>query len=687
MCLPCGPGHGAHTRTTQRGKLRPLTALLLLRHRGRLSDHLPTFIGKSIGSRRSTLGNTHSVVTRRIDRSRHTHGRLHGRFSQRTIVASGIIGNGRRRTTGCHSCFSFDRPLGHYSSRHLLTVHQKRSRNLLGMDVDPSSRRYTKQLRRVCIHNGGRYDHRMNRTIHSTCGQLLGPSVRARFSTLDGRGTSRRTVHIFTKGLERLLLTPPLKRGQIVKISPNCHAKYGVIYLSTRNSLLRGRAVCPRPPGGRCSRTTHDVIGLMRRCRVRTVTVNGNATDHRARRFVASRHCSHRLRMFMMDRSKTSVCSTSGATQSRFPRCSIAIHKTMSVNHQLVSPLTRLIGVSTGSVKIKRCRRSISRALLGGSLSRAIRDYIGLMNIGLGATDHRLLACVSKLNPTLTRGVISCHARGKPFDSHGRLLGMPEVKTGTFRRYTKFLHVPRTGGPLSGSTIRPRDCPVIRRVTGSLGYAMSRLVGDGRLHDQVSVGGCIAPAIKLPALASVVRRLSGPKHSPQRRVRIFRFSGGMGAVRSLARKVRLPNVIGGVAGFNYFMSVKVGRGNLIRMSRLTSGFIDSPAAMIDVRRRMQIGIVDVSLRHGHVRLAVGKLGRWLRRNGGRCKEECEGLQLIHFLWKSTTSERGRQGMRRAFQGETSRTYSNKGRCPRRQESEKARYRSFLHAYPNTQRQG
>lgn len=572
------------------------------------------FIGKRIGSRRSTLGKTHSVLTRRVDRSRQSHGLVHGRFRHRTLVRSGIIGKGRTRrtSTGCHSCFSFYRPLGGYSSRHLLTLHQKRSRNILGMAVFPRSRSvYGRHLRELFMQTGGRYTRRIRRTLASTCGHLLGPTVRARFTTLDGRGTSRRTVQMFTRGLHRLLLTPPLKRGQIVNVSPKFHAKYGMIYLSTRNALLRGRTVCPRPPGSRCTRTTQGVIGLIRRCGVRTVTVKGKATDHRARRFMADRHCSHRMRIFIIDRSKTSVCSTSGATHRRFPSCSMAMHNTMSVNEELVSPLTRLIGVSTGSVNIKRCRRSISRAGLGTSLSRAMRDYIGLINIGIGATDGRLLACISKLNPALTRGVISCHARGNPFRSHHRLLGIPEVKTGTCRRYTKFLHVPRTGGPLSGSTIRPRDCPVIRRVTGSLGYAMTSLVGSGRLHDGVSLGGCIASAINLPALASVLRRLSGPKESPHRGVRMFRFSGGMHALSSLRRKVRLPNVIAGVAGFNYFISVNVGRGKLIRISRLTSHFIDGPTSIMHVRRRMHIGIVDVSRRQGHVRLAVGKLGGWV----------------------------------------------------------------------------
>lgn len=494
-------------------------------------------------------------------------------------------------------------------SRHLLTLHQNRARNVLHMDVSPSAANYLSQLGHHFIGKQNRASSRMSVTMSSSFGHLLGPSVRARFTGLDGTGTSRRTVHMFARGLHRLLLTPPLKRGHILNISPNCHANYGLIYLSTRKTLLRGRTVCPRPPRGRGDGTTTGITRLMTACTVSTVTVKGKATDHRARRFVAGVHCSHGMRIFIIDRGKTSVCSTSGVTHSRFPRCSIAIHNTIDVNHHLVSPLTRLIGVSPGDVNIKRCRRSIRRNTLGGDLSRAIRDYMGLINIGIGATDGRLLACVSKLNPALTRGVISCQARRKPFRSHHRLLGMPHVKRGTFRRDTNFLHVRSNGGPLSGSTIRPRDCPVIRLVTGSLGYAIARLVDGGRLGGGLSLGGCIASGIKVPALLSVVRRLSGPKHSPHRAVRMFSFSPAIGAVRSLGRKRILPNVIAGVAGFNYFISINVGRGKLIRVSRLTSHFVDSPARIISVRRRIGMGILDISLIHGQIRLSVGKVRR------------------------------------------------------------------------------
>lgn len=548
-------------------------------------------------------------MTRRIDRSRHTQGDIHGTFTHRNALATGIIGNGRRRTAGCHSCFSYSRSLGQYDSRHLLTVQHTRTRNLLGIDVDPSSRRYIRQLRHRFIQDGGPYKRRITRTIRSSCGHLLGPSVRARFTARDGRHTSRRTVGMFTRGLHRLLLTSPLKRGHIVNVSPKFHANYGIIYLSTRKGLLRGRGVCPRPPIDGRGRTFTGLRVVVRSCGVSTMTVNGKATDHRARRFLGRRHFGHSVRVFVIDRRKTSVCSTSGVTQSRFPSCSIAMHNTISVNEQLVSPLTRLMGVSPGSVNIKRCRRSISRAGLGGSLSRAMRGYMGLMNIGLGATDDRLLACVSKLNPRLTRGVIGCHTRGNTFASHGRLVGMPHVNTGTFRRYTNFLHVPRTGGPLSGATMRPRDCYVMRRVTGSLNYDMTRLVTGQRLHLGVGPRHCLSPAINVPALGSVLRRLSGPKHSPHKPVGVFRFSGGIHAVDSLHRNVRLPNVMKGVAGFNTFISVNVGRGKLMRLSRLTSEFVSSPGRMISVRRRVHMGMLDVSVSQGHVRLAVGKIRR------------------------------------------------------------------------------
>lgn len=233
---------------------------------------------------RTTLRKTGSVVTRAMDRDRRDEGRVHKRFHENTVVASGIItgGGSRRRTRHFSSCFSFSRPLGEYSSRQLLTVHHNRTTNFLHVDVSTSSRRYRGGLGHRCMRKCNRYRALMNRTISSTFGHLLGPDVRARFTTLDGRGTSRRTVIIFTRGLHRLLLTTPLNRGQIVTISPNFTGNYGAYYLSTRNGLVRRRVIFPRPPhggGDRTATTVRHVIGV---CRIRTVTINGNATDHRA---------------------------------------------------------------------------------------------------------------------------------------------------------------------------------------------------------------------------------------------------------------------------------------------------------------------------------------------------------------------------------------------------------------------
>ncbi len=608
LCLPFGPGHEAHTATTGRTNLRPLTSGVCSISVTSPITRTHGCINSGITSIRSTLDNTYSVVTRHLDRATSIHRALERVFGAHHLIAETAGGTANPSTVGCGSCFSCSRSLRHVTPRHLLTVLHTRSRNFVSIGVSTSPRGYKGG---VCCSFYRRH-HCPSRTLtpcvrstfSSSFGELLRPSVSGRILGRTGRGTSVRSVEVFKRGLERLLLTTPMNRGEILTVSPNFEANYGIIYLSRRNGLLRGRTVFPRPPTSRGIGSVRTLYAVIRHCNIRIVTVKGKATKHRARRFVGHIPLPTKMEIFVIDRSKTSVCSTSSITHTRFPRCSIAIHNTISVNHHLVSPLTRLIGVSPGSLKINRCRRSISRKLLGRALSGAIRDYIGGINMGLGATDDCLLDCISKVNPTLTRGVIRCHSKRNTCTDHQSLLGIGQLNSGTFRRYTNFLHVRNTSGPLSGSTIRPRTCRVISHVTTSLKIAAKRLIKGTSLYSGVSTSSCISNSFNLPAVGSVLGRLHGPNHSPHRSTRRFRFTRSVGAVRSLGANVRLPNVIAGVATFKTFISVKVGRGNLVRISRVNIGNRTSPSGILGLRRRIGIAILSMSLSHDHVNLEL-----------------------------------------------------------------------------------
>lgn len=378
--------------------------------------------------------------------------------------------------------------------------------------------------------------------------------------------------------------------------------------MSDANGFLRCRTVFPRRSTRRQRQTTRALTKVVHGRRVSLVTVNGNATDHRASTFIKrilGALDSPPIGIFI-GRSKTSVCSTDRITTTRFPSLSIAIQKTVDVTQQLRSPLTRLIGVSPGSVNIKRCRRSISRGQLGRGLSRAVRDYIGCIKMSLGVTSHRLLACMSNVAPTITGGVIRCHGTGNTFRSQGSLLGIGGLNPGTFRRTTNFLQVHSNGGPLSGATIRPRDCPVISRVTTSLKVPLTRVPRTASHLGQLRVHQCAARATKRLALRSVLRRLRGPNHSPHRRFACTHFRRNVGRVASLGPNVALRNAIAGIAGFKTFISIKIRRSKLIRVSRLTSHFIDSPGSVIGIKRIIGIQILRMSAQLGQVNLSVGR---------------------------------------------------------------------------------
>lgn len=387
--------------------------------------------------------------------------------------------------------------------------------------------------------------------------------------------------------------------------------------MSPAKGMVNAAMVCPATPaapGG--VRTTGSLLGgVVPGCRVSLVSLKGKATSERSRRFVMRLlgRVPRGIRCIVMGRTKTSICSTDGLTARRFPGFSIKREDTASVTEHLRSPLTRLMGVSPRSVNIKRCRRSVGRGGLKRTLNNIMRSYMGGINISLGATSSPLLSCVSNVSKALTGGVITCERRGKGFRGEGRLLGMPGLKPGTFRRYTKFVEVRNKAGPLSKADMRPRSCRTTKGLLRGRNFGPRSVTNNGLANLSLAVGSCGGLTrrlkVKRVALQSVIGRLRGPTHSPQSRVPGPVLEASILSVGSLGRKVVLGKAIQGIVSFNMFISVKIRRSKLIRVSRVASHFVGRPLRTIDMKSIMSMGIVDISLRGGQVRLAVEKV-RW-----------------------------------------------------------------------------
>ncbi len=226
LCHPCGDGGRAETAGTHRGNLRPLTMMVVGRSAARGVGGLTGgCVASRIGARRRTVRNTRSVVTRRVSSgSRFEGGVERGAFCAKRVRAGT---GGGSRSARCSLCCGCSRGVGGVPPREVLTVGETRGRNMVGKGVAYSDSRVARCLgERVLggisgvprgVRCGPGAAPVVGRTVVSTCGELVSPTVRERVEGCLARGTRRGSVRIFTGGLGRLLVRDPLIKGAVLK--------------------------------------------------------------------------------------------------------------------------------------------------------------------------------------------------------------------------------------------------------------------------------------------------------------------------------------------------------------------------------------------------------------------------------------------------------------------------------------
>lgn len=219
LCEPCHPGHHAHTAVTGRGKLRPLTSVVLLRvASGPMRRRTETCISRrgNIGGITRTLGKTGSVVTRHVSSRTSCHVCVHGLAAGGKDVSSAT--GGTRARSMCRVCCRFRRPIEGLTKRHVLTLGHNRGRGFVAIGMGTPRRSVLHCLGGEIVGGSGPGAAPVLGTImRSDCGHLVKPTVRQRVHDSLASGTRSNTVRMFNGGLRRLLVRPPVTNGIMLK--------------------------------------------------------------------------------------------------------------------------------------------------------------------------------------------------------------------------------------------------------------------------------------------------------------------------------------------------------------------------------------------------------------------------------------------------------------------------------------
>lgn len=355
------------------------------------------------------------------------------------------------------------------------------------------------------------------------------------------------------------------------------------------------------------TKTTITITTLYKKHNIKLITINNNTTSHKTKHFylnIQKQFPKITTQKIIINKTNTSIYSTSKLTTQKFPNLNISLHNTISITHHLQNPLTKLIKINPKSININQYQHNINQTQLTHKLNTIIKNYINTININLNTTSIPLLTHITNLTHIITQNIITWHNKNNQFQNHQQLLKINHLKPKTFKQYTNFLHINHNNNPLNTSTIHPKTYPIIKHILTTTQQTLKNLINNNNKLHNLKTSNFTNKKFNIPTITNIIKKLKKPNHNPHPKFKTTQFTNNIKTINNLQPNIILKNTITNITNFNTFININIHQNNLIHISSLSNKFIKNPHTIIKTNNIIKIKILKINLQHKHITLTI-----------------------------------------------------------------------------------
>ncbi|MHC4493563.1 MAG: S1 RNA-binding domain-containing protein, partial [Planctomycetota bacterium] len=106
-----------------------------------------------------------------------------------------------------------------------------------------------------------------------------------------------------------------------------------------------------------------------------------------------------------------------------------------------------------------------------------------------------------------------------------------------------------------------------------------------------------------PTLRDILEELARPGRDPRPAFEVFAFAD-VHDLGDLAPGMTLPGIVTNVTAFGAFVDVGVHQDGLVHVSELADRFVKDPSAVVRVREKVRVKVLEVDLERKRIRLSM-----------------------------------------------------------------------------------
>ena len=509
--------------------------------------------------------------------------------------------------------YDFNEAVKYIKPHRILAINRGEKEKVLNVSIHVNKDEIISYLEKKLIKNDKSYVVSFIKdAIADAYKRLIEPSIEREIrAELTEKGDAA-AIENFSKNLEALLLTPPLKEKVVLAFDPGFVNGCKLAVIDKTGKYLDSTVIKPFLKSDEEKRITMSqevVAQLIKKYNVEIIAIGNGTASRESEKFCADMIKKYNLacKYVIVSEAGASIYSASPQAIEEFPDLAVEKRSAVSIGRRLQDPLAELVKIPPEGIGVGLYQHDVSQKNLSESLDFVVQKCVNSVGVNVNTASPSLLKYVSGITKSAINKIISYREKKGRISSREELKKEKILTPKAYEQAIGFLRVTEGNNILDTTAIHPESYGIATSLLKDLGFGVKDL-GTKKLVDALDNIDVEKGAAKYNTdkytFGDVIASLKKPNLDPRDNYPQPILKSDVLDIKDLYVGEKLQGTVRNVVDFGLFIDIGLHEDGLAHISKLSNSYVKHPSDLFSVGDIVDCYVDEINLEKNKVSLSL-----------------------------------------------------------------------------------
>lgn len=439
--------------------------------------------------------------------------------------------------------------------------------------------------------------------------RLIFPSVEREIRSELKETAEITAIDNFSKNVENLLLTPPMKGKTVLGYDPAFRTGCKLAVLDSTGKPLKIEVIYPTEPHNKIEESKKIVLDLIDKYNIDIIAIGNGTASRESEAFIADciKESKRKVEYIIVSEAGASVYSASKLAINEFPDLTVEKRSAISIGRRLQDSLSELVKIDPKSIGVGLYQHDVTPKKLDESLNFVVTKVVNQVGVNVNTASSSLLSYVSGMNKKAIDAILNERDLKGKFTSREEIKKLKGITPKVYEQAIGFIRIPDGVNPLDKTSIHPESYEVTKKLLESIGMNLND-IGTDKLKeklDNIDIDKvCLDIKTDKYTLKDIIDDLEKPGRDLRDNMPKPILKSDVLTLDDLHIGDKLQGTVRNVVDFGVFIDIGLHNDGLAHISKLTNKYIKHPSEVVSVGDIVDCYVIDINKEKEKVSLSL-----------------------------------------------------------------------------------